>query len=348
MPFEEKKVTCPYNACHQILPHRFGVHLVKCKKQHPHLSVKICPFNVLHHVLTEKYEEHLSKCTDRAIVENNRVVIKHPYDDAPKPIPMGSGSTGSRPGHGQQQRKDPDEEDWEAEMIGVVPYNPIKNAMEKDVFRFIQGATKSQRKAFREEERERHAKLEEMQKSGNSSSILATNTTTVDPSVNQSVSKPLRRPGAMTEVGGGASAQNTSSSTLTRPSFNQTGGTSFATALGGAAAAQGINQSGFTSSFMSSQGTRRPPPPPPAGVNNGGVVPTVGRGRASMIANIVRTHSNASGVGGPGPRNYAGAVATAAPGSVKSSHYDEGQSGTFATSEFRSLDGTDSVISGNL
>jgi len=53
-----------------------------------------------------------------------------------------------------------EEEDWEKEATIKSSYNPTKKASEKNVLRKLEGATPSQRKEFRAQERVRLAELE--------------------------------------------------------------------------------------------------------------------------------------------------------------------------------------------
>ena len=89
-------------------------------------------------------------------------------------------------------RRDPDEEDWEAEMEGNVPFDPTRRAKEKGVLRYIQGATKSERRRFREEEAERHAQLAAEKTSQDTS--LANSTKSTIRQVQPEAPQPLRRP----------------------------------------------------------------------------------------------------------------------------------------------------------
>jgi len=304
MPFVEKKVTCPYNKSHQILPARFGTHLVKCSKQHPHMKTKVCLFNALHHVLEENYDQHVLECLDRGIVDNPQ--IRHPYDDAiaaasRRPAMHSAANTGAG------GRRDPKEEDWESEMVGVTPYDPTKKAMEKNVLRYIQGATKSERRAFRADERERHAKLEAEQKSAAASlatgASVSVNSTTaaVGPLPDNSTFR-MRRP-----------VNQTITVDVTRQA-----------AASGGSFATGANATSQSGSFMSSQRAPsgvRPLGPPP-------VVPNVGRGRAAVLANIARSRQVGKQAAAATGQSEAGTFATSDFKSIVSGETESIISGT--------------------
>jgi len=252
MPFVEKKLTCPYDRNHQILPERMQRHLMLCKRQHPHVNLRICPWNSTHHVTQDKYERHTEICRDRKIVENSDVVV-HAYHNHPGGV-GGASSVASRPlgpppppparaAAAAAAVANPDEEDWEAEMEGVVPYDPTKNAMSKLVWRTPQTLmTKSERRRFREEEKQRwHSLIAEGadKETGEDKQVVP----------EEGGAKPsLRRP-----VSVGPMANQTPSAVTTRDS--------------GAA----------VSSFREPRGIGAPPPPPTA-------VKSIGRGRGTAPA----------------------------------------------------------------
>ena len=147
--FSEKTKTCPYDPLHQVLSHRFALHLIKCRKQHPNADVKVCPFNATHHIVPSgNYEWHVENCRDRAALKTDLTL-----DDM----------------ENQQQlmpavATPPLDDDWDMDMEGVVPFNPSQAAMRKNVVRCVQGySTKAERRRFRKEENARLASLENTQ-----------------------------------------------------------------------------------------------------------------------------------------------------------------------------------------
>ena len=72
----ESHKSCPYDPCHQILPHRFAKHLVKCKKNHPDCDMKTCPFNATHVIPTSEIQAHLLECPDKGPVEREIYIPK--------------------------------------------------------------------------------------------------------------------------------------------------------------------------------------------------------------------------------------------------------------------------------
>nr|ACO10875.1 Gametocyte-specific factor 1 [Caligus rogercresseyi] len=62
----EETVQCPFEISHRILPSRFQYHLVRCKRSHPHVHLKICPFNSTHYLEEQKFSEHVANCPSRA------------------------------------------------------------------------------------------------------------------------------------------------------------------------------------------------------------------------------------------------------------------------------------------
>jgi hypothetical protein len=123
-------------------------HLVKCRKNHAGSDHVVCPFNASHHVPKPEEQYHLSVCSDRKMVEVERY----------------SWSLQQPKQHGQLQLPPaaplpPSEEDWEAEATVRRSYDPSAKARQSNVLRKIEGATPSQRKEFRAQERERHEGL---------------------------------------------------------------------------------------------------------------------------------------------------------------------------------------------
>ena len=139
MSFREKKLTCPYDRNHQILPERMQRHLVLCRRQHPNMNLKICKFNSSHHIAPDKWEHHLTVCRDRT----DEFVMQHAYNQAQKSAPApaaqpaapSSAPPVAKASAAAAAVSNPDEEDWEAEMEGNVPYNPTAVAMSRLVWR---------------------------------------------------------------------------------------------------------------------------------------------------------------------------------------------------------------------
>ena len=65
----EKTITCPYNPSHQITQERIQTHLVKCRRNHPDMDMKICPYNASHHIPKAEEQYHVTTCPDRKIIE---------------------------------------------------------------------------------------------------------------------------------------------------------------------------------------------------------------------------------------------------------------------------------------
>ena len=144
----EKTITCPYNPSHQITEPRMGFHLTKCRKNHPDMGLAVCPFNSLHHIPKPEERFHMETCADRKSVE----LLKFRTEDE-KPV-----AEFCLPNVTVNRTDTPNDEDWEAETVAGT-YNPQAKAASKKVLRKIEGATPSQRKEFRRQERERLGRL---------------------------------------------------------------------------------------------------------------------------------------------------------------------------------------------
>lgn len=150
----EKTITCPYNPSHQITEEKIQWHLVKCRKNHRGSDMAICPFNASHHVPRPELGYHLSICSDRKHVEVEMYRWGGQEDAGERREPP---STPCLP---------PSEEDWEAEATVRTSYNPSLAASKRNVLRKVEGATPSQRKEFRAQERQRHEELDKRQERG--------------------------------------------------------------------------------------------------------------------------------------------------------------------------------------
>jgi len=124
-----------------------GFHLTKCRKNHANEAFVVCPFNALHHIPKPEEQYHLSTCGDRKSVELQK------YTEQEKPL-LGS----TLPNVTHNNTDIPNTENWELETV-TGTYNPSAKAATMQVLRKIEGATPSQRKEFRINERDRLGKL---------------------------------------------------------------------------------------------------------------------------------------------------------------------------------------------
>jgi len=144
---QEDVVVCPYDRAHKVTKARLPYHLVKCRRNHPEIPMQVCFFNLDHHVLEIDYEKHLLVCPSKKEFEEKN---REDADEEPMNLP--------KPSTPPRIHCD---EDWdeEARLGGHKSYNPARYIADKLVIRSLPNATKSQRKAFREEEEERWASL---------------------------------------------------------------------------------------------------------------------------------------------------------------------------------------------
>lgn len=89
-----KTITCPYDECHQILPHRIQYHIVKCAKNHPEMDMAICPYNATHHIPRKQELQHLQECPDRDPIDLQKFrlndLVPGPHGQLNKPVVYGS------------------------------------------------------------------------------------------------------------------------------------------------------------------------------------------------------------------------------------------------------------------
>jgi len=153
----EKTITCPYNPSHQITVERIQFHLVKCRKNHPTSDHVVCPYNASHHIPKPEEQYHISTCSDRKFVELTKYSYalerpgQHGNLTLPPPSIVQWGNSGLGVG----------EEDWEKEATVKQSYDPKKKASKTPVLRNLQGATPSQRKEFRAQEKIRIDNLQQ-------------------------------------------------------------------------------------------------------------------------------------------------------------------------------------------
>jgi len=193
----EKTITCPYNPSHQITVERIQFHLVKCRKNHPASDHVVCPYNASHHIPKPEEQYHISTCGDRKFVELTKYsyALERPgqHGNLALPPPSNVQWGNSGPGVG--------DEDWEKEATVKQSYDPKKKASKTPVLRNLQGATPSQRKEFRAQEKIR---IDNLQQAGSDDKIgLPKDDTTKDSTVHvarqgmprrDSNIPPLRRP----------------------------------------------------------------------------------------------------------------------------------------------------------
>nr|XP_039259853.1 uncharacterized protein LOC120336274 [Styela clava] len=66
---KDELFVCPFDPIHRISAKRFVYHIIKCRKNHPHIETETCPFNARHIVLKPDIRHHTSICPDRKLVE---------------------------------------------------------------------------------------------------------------------------------------------------------------------------------------------------------------------------------------------------------------------------------------
>ncbi|KAG8224493.1 hypothetical protein J437_LFUL003216 [Ladona fulva] len=110
----------------------------------PDEEKSICPFDATHHVNKEDYDEHVKNCPNRKIVDSEKYAIE---TDAPPEEGAHAPPTYNFP------ELPPCEENWDDPSEPAYTYDPTPHLENQPILRTMHGATKSERKAFRQVER---------------------------------------------------------------------------------------------------------------------------------------------------------------------------------------------------
>ncbi|XP_055586300.1 gametocyte-specific factor 1 homolog [Uranotaenia lowii] len=146
----EDLVECPYNKAHQIMKFRMQTHLYKCRKNHKHLKYVRCPFNETHDIPELELKIHTEICPDRESFDRYKYCISTTASSiAPEVACAAEALTNS----GYDPQED-DEESWET-CPKVRAYNPSAYASKHNVIRKCTGMAPSEKKAFKQAERQR-------------------------------------------------------------------------------------------------------------------------------------------------------------------------------------------------
>ncbi|XP_053691073.1 gametocyte-specific factor 1 homolog [Sabethes cyaneus] len=151
----EDIVECPYNRAHQIMSFRMQTHLFKCRKNHKDLKYVKCPFNETHDMPEQELKFHSSVCPDRETFDRYKYCIS---TSAATFAPEVAASAQATTEYTYNPKDDIDEESWET-GCKVRPYNPAAYARRSNVIRRCTGMAPSEKKAFKEAERQRLAEM---------------------------------------------------------------------------------------------------------------------------------------------------------------------------------------------
>ncbi|KAK4881675.1 hypothetical protein RN001_004994 [Aquatica leii] len=132
----EKRIICPYNPAHTIIPHRFQTHLVKCRKSYPDTKIVACIYNNTHRVHEPELAFHHDNCPDRLGLD--KIIFAPTPTDRRIQVPV----VDIEP-----------TEVWDDEECES--YDPEQYCLNNPVLRKKDTLPKAQRKNFRWEERQR-------------------------------------------------------------------------------------------------------------------------------------------------------------------------------------------------
>ncbi|XP_055640699.1 gametocyte-specific factor 1 homolog [Toxorhynchites rutilus septentrionalis] len=146
----EDVVQCPYEKAHQIMAFRMQTHLYKCRKNHKDLKYTKCPFNQLHDIPEQELKIHMVNCPDRETFDRYKYCIST-SSAAFAPEVESNAVPSVQLTYGLN---DEDNETWDS-GYKVRAYNPRAYAARTNVIRKATGMTPSEKRAFREAERQR-------------------------------------------------------------------------------------------------------------------------------------------------------------------------------------------------
>ncbi|XP_014205791.1 uncharacterized protein LOC106637508 [Copidosoma floridanum] len=144
-------VNCPYDESHRILRSRLAFHLTRCSKNHPNAKKKQCPYDVRHLIDPVDFQHHIDTCPGRESVLHYAL---HDADHQARTMNILPVPASGMP----EADIIPSSENWDEDQE-VISYNPLMNILQKPVVRTLIGASKSEKKRFREEERKRLQQL---------------------------------------------------------------------------------------------------------------------------------------------------------------------------------------------
>lgn len=139
-------VTCPLEVSHRILSSRLQTHLYKCYKNFPKDTKIKCIYDATHILDFDEYEQHLEICPSSGNVRCYNTILE-PVRNVGIPIQQVC----------SLQTNTTEDEDW----YGNNPsYNPLAASEKKNVIRPAIAMSKTEKKKFREYERQRLLSLE--------------------------------------------------------------------------------------------------------------------------------------------------------------------------------------------
>jgi len=141
----DETVICPHNESHLILKSRLQRHLIRCTPRHPNNDKVTCPFNSTHLIEKKALNHHVENCPDRASFDLYKYKIDtKPYRDLTE--------VDVEPSEPEIESLDLEpQEDWSD--YNVPTYNPEKYCNNARILRTKIGGTPSEKKAFKEAQR---------------------------------------------------------------------------------------------------------------------------------------------------------------------------------------------------
>merc|ERR1712110_480521 len=145
---------CPYEKTHLVTRDKLFTHLTKCRKQHlkkyADPLIIICPYKSTHHVARHEMPYHLENCDGKDLVTHVLLATSSSLNQKTNERRYFTSAL--------VRNRERSDTHWEYDQIRE-PYDPATAILEKEVIRKPVGLTKSERKVFCRDERERRRLL---------------------------------------------------------------------------------------------------------------------------------------------------------------------------------------------
>ncbi|XP_058834818.1 arginine/serine-rich protein PNISR-like [Topomyia yanbarensis] len=148
---------CPYNKSHRVQATAMARHLYKCRKMYPDTQFVTCPFNHAHKIAEPELKMHTATCEDRANFDMYKYCITTAAathtSETQEPELIYNNDDPIAP-----KKVQDDDECWDD--LRIPAYNPQEYCATAKIIRKATLKTPAEKRAFYEQEIQRHKELE--------------------------------------------------------------------------------------------------------------------------------------------------------------------------------------------